>query len=100
MGDPITIRVTMAEPAEDVTVAFFDNYITHAVSLNRNERLQLKPEDKEQKVWSASLTVMDAPDKYYAPGSFLLKATILGGGLKVPLWTANPCELRFKKEAK
>lgn len=98
IGDKISFKVIMKKEAEDVTLSFFDSYVTHPVSLNNLSRLQLKPEKENCKVWKGEITVKQAPNKDFKTGTFLIKATILGGGIKEPLWTANYKMMKFKKE--
>jgi len=106
--DELMFRVFLKEPAEDVSLTFYDSYITHEVKVNGSSGLQLKPEDKEQKIWSARVKIerVDPPslkkegNASYSPGSFLIKATVLGGRIDIPLWTASYFEIKTKKEAR
>jgi len=101
LGDEVVVRVVMKEPAEDVTLSFFDSYLLAQVSLNGRQKLQLKPPGTDPRVWEARLTLERCeggrlkPGTQFAPGRLLFKATILGGGLRVPLWTANDREFRI-----
>jgi hypothetical protein len=100
-GDELTFRIILKKPCEDVTLTFYHSYITSQVSMNGMSTLQLKPEDKEQKVWSNTIKISSigrgnlGEKKSYDPGSFLIKATVLGGEINVPLWTANWFEIKL-----
>jgi hypothetical protein len=104
VGDEIRFRVPMAQDAEDVTLAFYaaaDSGPTMEVTAGGLARLQLKPENENYKVWGGSLKLAPGAANDLALGKLLVKATILGGGLKVPLWTTNPFPLKLKaKDAK
>ncbi len=89
-------------------MTFYDFYITHEVRINNSSSLQLKPEDQQQKIWKGTIKLenIDRPWRdgkdiyYYSPSSFLIKATVLGGKINVPIWTANYFEIKTRKEAK
>lgn len=100
LGDEITVRVTLSEPAEDVSVRFYDTYLMVDLSVNGKNLLQLQSEDAGQKVWSAKFTlesIQGSTEKHrksYPPGALYLKAVLLGSSIKTPLWTSNPVEIR------
>ncbi|MFA6931187.1 MAG: hypothetical protein WCT05_12750 [Lentisphaeria bacterium] len=90
-GDILKFTMCLKNPAEDASIRFFDHYKINEARLNNNHFLQLKPEDDEQKIWSATVTVKSmAPvspkKKHIAGGTILLKGIVLGGSLKVPVW--------------
>ena len=102
-GDEVTFDVEMKEPAEDVTLSFFDSYTMPQLKINGAQKLQLKPKDKNDlKLWTATIPISEISGdrlksgQQFGPGRILIKATILGGGIKVPLWTINPVEFRLK----
>ena len=101
-GDEVLFRVKLKESCEDATLTFYHSYGTNQVKINGSETLQLKPEDEEQKVWTAKIKINDIgkgrlsilKKTSYEKGTFLIKATILGGEIKVPLWTSNWFEIK------
>ena len=101
LGDEVQFKVKLAEPAEDVTLRFYHNYIMKPLELNGSQTLGLKPEDDQKKIWSARVKITDCTpgnlkhDQQFNPGTFLAKATVLGGAIHTPIWTANPVEFRF-----
>ena len=105
IGDEITFRVKLAAPAEDVQFRLFNNYTMPPIRLNGNHALQAKPEDEPGKVWSTTVTVKSAVGGRtkkgvgYQPGQCLVKAIILGGQIKEPLWTNNPVPFSIVKDS-
>jgi hypothetical protein len=106
IGDTLTFRVTLADTTEDVSLRFYNSYVMPAIKLNGSPTLQLKPEDEAAKIWSATVTIKSASGgrtdakRGYIPGRFLVKALVLGGGIKVPLWTANSCDFNIVAKEK
>ncbi|MCX7917305.1 MAG: hypothetical protein N2589_04170 [bacterium] len=110
IGDEIIFKVILKEPAEDVSLTFYDFYITHEIKVNNSSSLQLKPEDDEQKIWIGKIKLekIDKPSvkkdgkeiDTYSPGNFLIKATVLGGKINVPIWTANYFEIKTERRPK
>ena len=103
VGDEVTFRVKLAAPAEDVQFRLFNSYTMPPIRLNGEHAIQAKPEDKPGKVWSATVKVESAvggrtkKDVGYEPGRFLVKAIVLGGQIKEPLWTSNPVPFNIAK---
>lgn len=100
LNDEVTFVARLAEPAEDVSLRFYDNYMMPQLTINGSQQLQLKPVDAEQKIWMATVKLESCtgyrrkPDSQFSPGSFLVKAIVLGGSLNTPIWGANPVEFR------
>lgn len=96
LGDEVVFRVTLSKPAEDVTLRFFHNYCISEVKINNSNTLQLLPVDRDNPlVWQAKIRIDSATpgrlgkDKQFTVGTLFFKATILGGGIDLPVWTAN-----------
>jgi hypothetical protein len=93
-GDKFKITVHLTAPAEDVSVGMFDTYTMRPQPFEHGPMLlQLKPVDKEAKIWSGVASVKKfvrigkmPPDGVFNPGQFIFKAVILGGGVDAPLW--------------
>ena len=89
-GDKIRFTVTLKEPAEDVSVRLVFPDLLAAVKLNGMGKLQLKPIDDTQKVWSAEFEVKNLGPvrgvKEFRRNTLLVRATILGGAISEPLW--------------
>ncbi|OQC12642.1 MAG: hypothetical protein BWX73_02785 [Lentisphaerae bacterium ADurb.Bin082] len=83
IDDRLEIRVFLKEPAEDVMVRFYDAYCMVMLRMNGEDKLQLLPTDENNPVeWSAQIPYPEVKTK----SDMLLKAVILGGEIKVPLW--------------
>ena len=89
-GDKIRFTVTLKEPAEDVSVRLVYPDLLAAVKLNGMGKLQLKPIDDTQKVWSAEFEVKTLGPvrgaKEFRRNMLLVRATILGGAISELLW--------------
>lgn len=101
-GDTITFRVVCPQEVEDVTLSLWDSYTYRAMNLNKQAKLQLKPQGEKGDVWQAAVKIESldrgalAKDAAAFPiGRVLVKVTILGGDLKTPLWSVVPFELRL-----
>ncbi|MCX6970697.1 MAG: LamG domain-containing protein [Verrucomicrobia bacterium] len=98
-NDPLTITLTLAEPAASATVEFFDSYMLSPVSLNGQTSIALEAADASKKVWTATLVAKSLlmpnlkTGEMVKPNRLLFKATTADGGLTAPLWTGNPREI-------
>jgi len=107
-GDELNFKVILKEGAEDVSLTFYDHFGTQEVKINGSSSLQLKPEDEEQRIWTGKIKIEDIgkpginrkDNTVFLPSEFLIKATVLGGKINLPLWTANWFEIRTTKETK
>lgn len=91
-GDKLKFTVMMKEEAEDVSIRLFTAGAPVPLKLNGLEKIQLKPVDKTQKIWSAEVKIesLGIPGKTYKPNSILLKTMILGCSLEEPVWSNLP----------
>ena len=90
-GDELKFTTRLKEPAEDVSLRFYDSNGMRQLTLNGHDKLQLKPEDESAKVWSAALMLESigcADDKEIKADGIIVKATILGGAFNEPVWGA------------
>ena len=89
-GDKIRFTVTLKEPAEDVSVRLIHPDLLFAAKLNGMDKLQLKPADDTQKVWTAEFDVKSLgpvrKKKDFKRNEILIRASVLGGGISEPLW--------------
>ena len=89
-GDKIRFTVTLKEPAEDVSVRLIHPDLLFAAKLNGMDKLQLKPTDDTQKVWSAEFEVKTlGPVRKrtdFKRNEILIRASVLGGAVSEPLW--------------
>lgn len=86
----LAVTAHLEKPAEDVSVSFYDAYGMKRVRLGGADTLQLYPTDEANPVeWTGRLPVAG----YEGTGKLMLKAMVLGGSLKTPVWTALPKDL-------
>jgi hypothetical protein len=90
-GDELIFRVTLAKPAEDVSLRFYNSYTMPPMLLNGQQALQLRMGDDTKRVWQAPVVLQSftggrVQDGRFNPGSILAKAVILGGGPGTPVW--------------
>jgi hypothetical protein len=99
--DELTFRVKLAEPAEDVSLRFFNSYTMPQVQLNASHSLQLRMPDEDKHDWRATVTLKSleggsSEDGRFKPGSILVKAVILGGGPGTSLWGTHSWPIETK----
>lgn len=83
----LEVTVKLKSEAEDVSVSFYDSYCMRQLTVENSIRLQLYPVDENNPVvWKGTLKNY----KNTARGSFLLKATVLGGDIITPIWGVAP----------
>ena len=69
----------------------------HSVNVNGKMKIQLKPTDKTQKIWTAeieikSIGIKKAVNRY----GLFMKMDVLGGDLDEPVWVGLPYKVRPK----
>jgi len=105
IGDELIFRLILKEPAEDVSLTFYQSEATGEIKINNSSSLQLKPVDDQQKIWTGKIKIesIDKPignKEGYIKGKLLIKATVLGGKVHLPIWTSNYFEIKTTKEMK
>jgi len=101
LGDNVTFKVYLKEPAEDVSLRFYHAYTMPQLSVNGEQALQLKSEEgSDGKIWSSmiSLKSISGDNKLLKPGQLLIKTVILGGQVKVPVWGTNTYPIELGKK--
>jgi hypothetical protein len=103
-GDEITFTVYLQEKTEDVSLTFYDSYTMPQLKINDAQTLQLHPLDTAQKVWSTTIKlnsikgVNSTSKEQLASFHLVVKALVLGGTLKEPLWTALPYPVHLQTQ--
>lgn len=88
-GNRLKFTVHLAAPAEEVTLKLVNKEYLYSVMVNGLENIELAPEDKDQKVWSSEIelrTLSSHNQDEFSKGQVLMRATIFGGAINVPLW--------------
>ncbi len=89
-GDKVKFTVYLKESAEEVSLKLLFKKWLYTVKVNGNEVVELTPEDKEQKIWSAEIpvkTLKCTKADQFKKGEILLRAVVLGGSVKTPIWS-------------
>ncbi len=93
IGDTLVFTVTLKEEAEDVSLRLFNSGVPSALTINDLQKIQLKPTDDTQLVWTAELEVKKfgiSEKQYNLHDRIMVKATLLGGATDKPIWTTIP----------
>lgn len=86
-GTDLDVLVHLKEEAEDVSITYYDAYCMPRLTIDNSMKLQLYPVDKANPViWKGTVKNFQNKAKTY----LMLKATVLGGSLKTPLWGVLP----------
>ena len=99
-GDKVKFTVYLKESAEEVSLKLIFKKWLYTIKVNGNEVVELTPEDKDQKIWSAEVPVKSlkcSKGSSFKKGEILLRAVVLGGNVKAPLWTALQYPFESKK---
>ena len=99
-GDKVKFTVYLKESAEEVSLKLIYKKWLYTIKVNGNEVVELTPEDKDQKIWSAEVPVKSlkcSKGSSFKKGEILLRAVVLGGKVNVPLWTALQYPFENKK---
>ena len=91
-GSKVKFTAELAEEAEDVSISLFTTGVPRPFKVNGAVKIQLKPTDKTQKVWTAEIEVksigIKKPLKRFQA---FMKMDVLGGDLDEPVWVGLPC---------
>ena len=96
-GDKVKFTVYLKETAEEVVLKLLYKKYLYTIKVNGNEIIELTPEDKDQKIWSCELPIkslVSTKGKKFKKGEILMRATVLGGSIKEPIWT--PLQYSFE----
>ena len=99
-GDKVKFTVHLKESAEEVNLKLLYKKWLYTVKVNGKETLELTPEDKDQKIWSVEIpveTMADNKRKSFKKGDILLRAVVLGGSVKTPIWSSLQYSFEGKK---
>ena len=89
-GSKVKFIAELEKEAEDVSISLSSDYV-HPVKLNNTNKIQLKPTDKTQKIWTAEIEIKNIGIKKARPRhKTLMKMDVLGGDLDEPVWVGLP----------
>ena len=99
-GDKVKFTVYLKESAEEVSLKLIYKKWLYTIKVNGNELVELTPEDKDQKIWSAEVPVKSlkcSKGSSFKKGEILLRAVVLGGKVNTPLWSVLQYPFESKK---
>ena len=90
-GSKVKFTAELAKEAEDVSITLTTSGQPRPVKINGALKIQLKPTDKTQKIWTAEIEVrnigLKKPVKRH---QLFMKTDVLGGDLDEPVWVGLP----------
>ena len=90
-GSRVKFTAELAEEAEDVSLTLVTTGVPHPIKVNGETKIQLKPTDKTQKVWTAEIEVKSLDiKKSLSRFKCFMKMDVLGGALDEPVWVGLP----------
>ena len=93
VGDTFKVVLKLAKPCEDVTCKILSDVGTgpNPYSINGKDNIELKAQDKDGKVWTATVNVKSLQTAAnLKKRAIMLKATLLGSDLNKPIFTYIP----------
>ena len=90
-GSKVRFTAELAEEAEDVSISLVTAGVPRPVQVNGKVKIQLKPTDKTQKIWTTEIEIksigLKKPCKRH---QLFMKMDVLGGDLDEPVWVGLP----------
>ena len=93
-GSKVRLTAYLEKEAEDVSISLITNGVPRSIKINGVLKIQLKPVNKTQKVWSTEVEVQSIGiKKAMKRHSIFMKMDVLGGDLDEPVWCSLPFEV-------
>ena len=90
-GSKVKFIAELEKEAEDVSISLSADYVMTPIKVNNTLKIQLKPTDKTQKIWTAEIEIKNLGLKKARPRhKTLMKMDVLGGDLDEPVWVGLP----------
>ena len=90
-GSQVKFIAELEKEAEDVSISLSTDYVMIPVKVNNAVKIQLKPTDRTQKIWTAEVKIKSLGlKKARSRHSTLMKMDVLGGDLDEPVWVGLP----------
>ena len=90
-GSKVKFTAELEKEAEDVSISLITNGVPRTVKVNGKVKIQLKPVDKTQKIWSAEVEIKNIGiKKAMTRHKLFMKMDVLGGDLDEPVWVGLP----------
>lgn len=90
-GSKVKFIAELEKEAEDVSVTLTTNGNPRPIKVNGTVKIQLKPTDKTQKIWTAEVEIKSIGIPKALPRHWIfMKMDVLGGDLDEPVWVGLP----------
>ena len=90
-GSKVRFTAELEKEAEDVSVSLSTDYVMITVKVNNAVKIQLKPTDNTQKIWTAEVEIKKIGIRKALPRHrIFMKMDVLGGDLDEPVWVGLP----------
>ena len=90
-GSKVKFTAELEKEAEDVSLSLITAGVPYNVKINGTVKIQLKPADKTQKIWTAEVDVKSIGiKKALQRHQIFMKMDVLGGDLDEPVWVGLP----------
>ena len=90
-GSKVRFTAELEKEAEDVSISLITGGVPQTVKVNGAVKIQLKPADKTQKIWSAEVVIESIGiKKAMNRHGIFMKMDVLGGDLDEPVWVGLP----------
>ena len=90
-GSKVKFTAELAKEAEDVSITLMTTGHPRPVNVNGKTKIQLKPTDKTQKIWTAEIEIKSIGIKKAAKRyGLFMKMDVLGGDRDEPVWVGLP----------
>ena len=90
-GSKVKFTAELAKEAEDVSICLTTSGNPRPVKVNGAVKIQLKPADETQKIWTAEVEIKSIGiAKAVRRHQLFMKMDVLGGELDEPVWTGLP----------
>ena len=90
-GSKVKFTAELAKEAEDVSITLTTAGKPRPVKVNGALKIQLKPADKTQKIWTAEIKIKSIGlSKAVKRHQLFMKTDVLGGDLDEPVWVGLP----------
>ena len=90
-GSKVKFIAELEKEAEDVSVTLTTNGNPRPIKVNGTVKIQLKPTDKTQKIWTAEVEIKSIGIPKALPRHrIFMKMDVLGGDLDEPVWVGLP----------
>lgn len=90
-GSKVRFTAELEKEAEDVSISLITGGVPQTIKVNGAVKIQLKPADATQKIWTAEVEIKSiSVKKAMKRHGVFMKMDVLGGDLDEPVWVGLP----------